>query len=92
MNLRQETNYYSTVVSPYKAILSTMKKSILTSEVSSLEGDHLIVFSICAAEIWPDKRMAFGGSGFIRGNSNLYVYKYITDISSHDYIALLDYV
>lgn len=67
MNLRQETNYYSTVVSPYKAILSTMKKSILTREVSSLEGDHLIVFSICAAEIWPDKRMAFGGSGFIRG-------------------------
>ena len=34
---------------------------------ASLEGDNLVVFYyLSASEIWPDKRVVFSGSGFIR--------------------------
>jgi len=36
--------------------------------VASLQGDNLVLFYyLSASEIWPDKRVACGGSGLTRG-------------------------
>jgi len=54
---------------------SALKKiCFITRGVASLEGDNLVVFYyLGASEIWPDKRVAFGGRGLIR-RGLLYIY------------------